>query len=59
MMWLEMSWLIVLFGAEVAFAYQNRQNYEQEAEGINVSAKQKRLISLLVARSIVTNFCGW
>jgi len=56
MMWLEMSWLIVLFGAEVAFAYQNRQNYEQEAEGINVSTKQKRLISLLVARSIVTNF---
>jgi len=56
MIWLEISWLIVLFGAEVSFAYQNRQNYEQEAEGIDVSLKQRRILSLLVAQSIVRNF---
>jgi membrane protein len=56
MVWLEISWWIVLLGAEISFAYQNRQNYEQEAEGIDVSIKQKRLLVLLVSHSIVKNF---
>ncbi len=33
MMWLELSWLIVLLGAEISYAYQNAIHYEQEAEG--------------------------
>jgi len=56
MIWLELSWLIVLVGAEISFAYQNAEHYSQEAEGVNVSAKQRRILSLLIAKIIVKNF---
>lgn len=56
MMWLELSWLIVLLGAEISFAYQNALHYEQEAEGVQVSMKQRRVLVLLVAQKIITNF---
>jgi len=56
MMWLEFSWLIVLLGAEISYAYQNSVHYEQEAEGINVSQKDKKTLILLVTRKIVRNF---
>jgi|WetSurSiteA1Bulk_404760.scaffolds.fasta_scaffold00240_3 membrane protein len=56
MMWMELSWLIVLLGAEISFAYQNAANYEQEAEEIQVSLKQRRVLVLLVAQKIVRNF---
>jgi len=56
MIWLEWSWLIVLFGAEISFAYQNAAHYESEAEELHVSHKNKRILVLLVAHKIVTNF---
>ena len=56
MMWLELSWLIVLLGAEISFAYQNAAHYEQEAEGVQVSLKNRRVLVLLVAQRIVKTF---
>lgn len=56
MMWLEFSWLIVLLGAEISFAYQNAEHYEQEAEDLKVSPKHRRILVLLVAQKIVKNF---
>jgi membrane protein len=56
MLWLEASWLIVLLGAEISFAYQNAVHYEQEAEGINISLKDKRILILLITRKIIMNF---
>lgn len=56
MLWLEASWLIVLLGAEISFAYQNAVHYEQEAEGVNVSPKDKRILMLLVTKKIIRNF---
>jgi membrane protein len=56
MLWLEWSWLIVLFGAEISYAYQNAAHYEQEAEELNVSHKDRRVLMLLVMHKIVTNF---
>ncbi len=56
MMWLEFSWLIVLLGAEISYAYQNAAHYEQEAEDMQVSAKQRRVLELLVSKKIIANF---
>ncbi len=56
MLWLELSWLIVLLGAEVSYAYQNAIHYEQEAEGIHVSLKDKKIVMLMVTKKIIRNF---
>ena len=56
MMWLELSWLIVLLGAEISYAYQNAVHYEQEAEGVHVSLKDKKILTLLVTKKIIRNF---
>jgi membrane protein len=56
MMWLELSWLIVLLGAEISYAYQNAVHYEQEAEGVQVSFKTKRILMLLVTKRIIRTF---
>jgi membrane protein len=56
MMWMEFSWLIVLLGAEISYAYQNAVHYEQEAEGVKVSLKNRRVLILLVIKKIIRNF---
>ena len=57
LVWLQTSWLILLFGAEIAFAVQNVHTYEFEQDCLSVSHSHKRLLSLLVARLIVRRFC--
>jgi membrane protein len=56
LMWLQLSWLVVLFGAEISFAEQNVENYEYEAETTEISYNYKRLLSLYVLNLIVKNF---
>jgi membrane protein len=56
MLWLELSWLIVLLGAEISYAYQNAIHYEQEAEGAQVSLKDKKVLTLMVTKKIIRNF---
>jgi len=57
LIWLQMSWLILLFGAEIAFAVQNVHTYEFEPDCLSISHSHKTLLSLLVARLIVKRFC--
>jgi len=54
--WMQVSWLIVLFGAEIAFAHQNVETYEFEQDCLNVSHSFKRLISVWVLHRLVRNF---
>jgi membrane protein len=56
LMWMQFSWLIVLFGAEVAFANQNVEHYEAESESFNISYHMKRAVTILVLKEIVYNF---
>ncbi|MBN1597120.1 MAG: YihY/virulence factor BrkB family protein [Bacteroidales bacterium] len=56
LIWMQMSWLFVLFGAEVAFANQNVEHYEAESESFNISNHMKRTVTLMILREIVVNF---
>jgi membrane protein len=56
MMWLEFSWLIVLLGAEISFAYQNASQYEQEAEEQQISPQNRRVLVLMLTQKITRNF---
>ncbi len=56
LIWLELSWLIILFGAEFSFASQNVDTYEYEPDCRDVSSSLKRLISLNITHSVVKNF---
>ncbi len=56
LLWLQISWLVVLFGAEVSFAHQNVETYEFEPDCLSVSYSFKKLLALLIAQRLVGNF---
>ena len=56
LIWLQLSWLIVLYGAEVSFAHQNVDTYEFEPDALQVSRQLKKLLSLQIAQYIIQNF---
>ncbi|MFH1360956.1 MAG: YihY/virulence factor BrkB family protein [Candidatus Omnitrophota bacterium] len=56
LMWLQISWIIVLLGAEISFADQNVETYEFEPDCLKVSHSFKRLLSLQIAHLCIKNF---
>jgi membrane protein len=56
LVWLQVSWLIVLFGAEVSFAHQNVETYEFEPDCLNVSHSFKRVVALIITHLCVKEF---
>ena len=56
LIWLQMSWLIVLFGAEISFARQNVDMYEFEPDCLLASHSFKKLLSLRISHLIIKNF---
>lgn len=56
LIWLQLSWLIVLFGAEYSFARQNVDTYEFEPDSLKISSSFKRLLTLQTAHLLVSNF---
>ena len=56
LVWLQISWLIVLFGAEISFAHQNVDTYEFESDCKRISADFKQLLSLQIAHLLVRTF---
>ncbi|OGW68925.1 MAG: hypothetical protein A2036_03330 [Omnitrophica bacterium GWA2_50_21] len=58
LIWLQTSWLIVLYGAELAFAHQNENRFEFELECLNASEEFKKLMILRVAQVCVSRFAA-
>lgn len=57
LLWLQFSWFIILFGAEVSFAHQNVETYEFEPDCLSASHSFKTLLSILITQRLVRRFC--
>ena len=56
LIWLQTSWQIVLFGGELAFAYQNIKKFEQERESLHISHENRRKVMLATMLVITRSF---
>jgi membrane protein len=56
LLWLQLSWTIVLIGAEIAFAAQNVQNFYFEKETKNVSHRYRYFICILFMNILCKRF---
>ncbi|MBI5883461.1 MAG: YihY/virulence factor BrkB family protein [Elusimicrobia bacterium] len=57
LVWLQVSWLIVLLGAEISFAAQNVATYEFEPDSLLISYSFRRLLTLRMVSFAVKRFC--
>jgi len=56
LIWLHLSWLVVLFGAEISFAHQNIETYEFDQESRQISHGLKKLMVLMISHLAVQRF---
>lgn len=56
LIWLQASWLIVLLGAEIAYATQNVGKYEFEQDTTHASPGLRKLVALRICLYIVRRF---
>ena len=56
--WLQMSWTVLLFGAELAFAIQNRDTYAEEQAAVRASMVSKLWVAFSVMQEAVRVFLG-
>jgi membrane protein len=56
LLWMQLSWVICLIGAEIAYAGQNVQNFEFETDSKNISRRYLDFLTLVVTSLIVKRF---
>jgi len=56
LLWLQISCLIVLLGAEISYASQNIQNFEYEMDTNNISTRYKNFLTLFITHIVVKQF---
>ena len=56
LLWLQLSWLICLFGAELSYASQNVKKFSFERDSKNISRRYKDFLTLLIASLIIKRF---
>ena len=56
MVWIQMSWVVLLMGAQLSYYLQNITRYEFEFDVQTVSPRQKKRLSLLVMHSLIVDF---
>lgn len=56
MIWLQLSWSIILFGVELTYAQQNIRNFAFDKDTRSISRRYKDFVTLLVLSLIVKRF---
>ena len=56
MVWIQMSWVVLLMGAQLSYYLQNITRYEFEFDVQTVSPRQKKRLALLVMHSLIEDF---
>ena len=56
LLWLQASWMIVLFGAKLTYVSQNVNKYSFERDTQHISRRYKDFVTLLIASLIVKRF---
>ena len=56
LLWLQISWILCLFGAEIAYASQNVKKFSFERDSKNVSRRYKDFLTLLITSLIIKRF---
>ncbi len=57
LIWLQISWIIVLLGAEFSYAYQNVELYELEPDIKEMTPYGWAIISVAILKEIANSFC--
>lgn len=56
LLWIQMAWVICLYGAELSYASQNVQNFNFEEDMQNISREYNDFLTTLVASAIYRSF---
>lgn len=56
MIWIQMSWVVLLMGAQLSYYMQNITRFEFEFDVQKVSPRQKKRLTLLVMHTLVADF---
>jgi membrane protein len=56
LIWMQLSWYIVLFGVELSYAHQNEKSFEFGPDIGRISLSFRRLLSLMIMHIVVKNF---
>jgi len=56
LLWLQLSWLLVLFGAEIAYSSQNVKKFSFERDTKNISRRYRDFLAIIIASLIIKRF---
>lgn len=57
LLWVQVSWTICLFGAQLTYACQNIGNFSFDKDTRNISRRYRDFIAILITSRIVKRFC--